>query len=85
MIPALARYEVADHAPAWILAPDPADQGTDISSTDSPLHDRSRMGVVSSDGWYSLRSHKLTTAPLVSERCATQVAEALGARVSEPA
>jgi hypothetical protein len=70
MIPALARYEVADHAPAYIVAPDPVEIGDDISSTDSPLHDRSRMGVVSNDGWYSLRSHKLTTAPLVSERCA---------------
>ncbi len=70
MVPALARYEVADHAPAYIVAPDPADIGDDISSTDSPLHDRSRMGVVSSAGWYSLRSHKFTTAPLVSERCA---------------
>jgi hypothetical protein len=70
MIPALDRYEVADHAPAYIVAPDPADVGDDISSSDSPLHDRSRMGVVSNDGWYSLRSHKLTTAPLVSERCA---------------
>lgn len=73
MIPALDRYEVAGHAPAYIVAPDPSEVGDDISSTASPLHDRSRMGVVSSDGWYSLRSHKLTTAPLVSQRCADQV------------
>jgi glycine/D-amino acid oxidase-like deaminating enzyme len=85
LVPALDRYEVVDHGPGWILAPDPAHEASDISAYDSPLHDRSRMDAVTEDGWWSLRSYKLTTAPLAADRCAERVAEALGVGAREPA
>jgi len=85
LFPALGQYELADHAPGWILAPDHAHELSDISSHDSPLHDRSRMDAVTEDGWWSLRNYKLTTAPIASDSFAAQVAEALGVGAAQPA
>jgi hypothetical protein len=46
---------------------------TDISDPASRLHERGDAGVVGRDGWISVRSPKLTTAPMLARRAAEHV------------
>lgn len=46
---------------------------TDVDDPTSGLHDRSRVGVESSDGYHSLDPGKLTTAPLFGREAAERV------------
>jgi glycine/D-amino acid oxidase-like deaminating enzyme len=46
---------------------------TDVGDRASALHDRSRIGVVSVDGYHTVEPGKLTTAPLVAEQAAARV------------
>lgn len=46
---------------------------TDVDDPSSTLHDRSRIGVVSLDGYHSVEPGKLTTAPLVAAQAAAVV------------
>jgi hypothetical protein len=43
---------------------------TDVGDPGSTLHDRSRIGVVSKNGYHSVEPGKLTTAPLVATQAA---------------
>jgi glycine/D-amino acid oxidase-like deaminating enzyme len=52
---------------------------SDVDDPASALHDRSRVGVVSQDGYHSVEPGKLTTAPLVAVQAAAAV---LGAGVA---
>lgn len=66
LIPALADSAIVDHGACYIVA-----QGkTDIADRRSGLHSRNQNAITESQGWWSLSSGKLTTAPLASERCA---------------
>ncbi len=69
MFPALAGFSLADYGPCFIVA----DGQTDINDPASRLH--TRVGAEHSEfqGWYSIRSTKLTTAPLAAERCAAAI------------
>jgi hypothetical protein len=49
---------------------------TDVDDPDSALHDRSRIGVVSIDGYHSAEPGKLTTAPMVAAQAAAAVMSA---------
>lgn len=69
LFPALAGFELVSSAPCYILA-----RGrTDIDDPSSGLHQRGGAEFVESGGWWSIRSSKLTTAPLAGERCAAAV------------
>jgi hypothetical protein len=46
---------------------------TDVTDRSSGLHDRSRIGVVSHDGYHSAEPGKLTTAPMVAVQAAESV------------
>ena len=46
---------------------------TDVGDRKSALHDRSRIGVVSQDGYHSAEPGKLTTAPMVAQQAAACV------------
>jgi glycine/D-amino acid oxidase-like deaminating enzyme len=46
---------------------------TDVDDAASGLHDRSRIGVTSSDGYHSVDPGKLTTAPLFAKLAAERV------------
>jgi glycine/D-amino acid oxidase-like deaminating enzyme len=46
---------------------------TDVDDRSSVLHDRSRIGVVSHDGYHSADPGKLTTAPMVAVQAADAV------------
>ncbi|MGC1816472.1 MAG: FAD-dependent oxidoreductase [Casimicrobiaceae bacterium] len=46
---------------------------TDVGDTASQLHDRSRIGVTSKDGYHSVDPGKLTTAPLFAKLAADRV------------
>lgn len=46
---------------------------SDVDDKASELHNRTRVGVTSSDGYHSLDAGKLTTAPLFAMQCADQV------------
>jgi glycine/D-amino acid oxidase-like deaminating enzyme len=46
---------------------------TDVGDRKSALHDRSRIGVVSKDGYHSVEPGKLTTAPMVAQQAAACV------------
>jgi hypothetical protein len=46
---------------------------TDVDDMASGLHDRSRIGVTSSDGYHSIDPGKLTTAPLFAKLAAERV------------
>ena len=46
---------------------------TDVGDTASRLHDRSRIGVTSKDGYHSVDPGKLTTAPLFAKLAADRV------------
>ena len=46
---------------------------TDVDDRSSALHDRSRIGVVSHDGYHSADPGKLTTAPMVAVQAADAV------------
>jgi hypothetical protein len=48
---------------------------TDIGDAASGLHDRTKVGVTSADGYYSVDSGKLTTAPLFALAAARAVAK----------
>lgn len=69
MFPALGGFDLAGFAPCYILA-----RGqTDIDDPLSGLHRRGGAEFVEQGGWWSIRSSKLTTAPLAGERCAAAV------------
>jgi len=53
---------------------------SDVDDPASGLHDRSRIGVTSSDGWHSVDPGKLTTAPWFAIVAADRVAERHEAR-----
>ena len=69
MFPALRGSTLAGFRPCYILA----EGVTDINDPASGLHVRSGAGFVESDGWWSVRSSKMTTAPLAGERCAAAI------------
>ena len=46
---------------------------TDVNDPGSGLHDRTRVGVTSCDGYHSVDPGKLTTAPLFGELAARSV------------
>ena len=46
---------------------------TDVDDSNSELHDRTRIGVFSSDGYHSVDPGKLTTAPLFAKQAADRV------------
>lgn len=48
---------------------------TDVGDAASALHDRTRVGVTSLDGYHSVDPGKLTTAPLFAEEAADRVVE----------
>lgn len=48
---------------------------TDVDDASSALHDRTRVGVTSVEGYHSVDPGKLTTAPLFAKRAADQVRE----------
>jgi len=50
---------------------------TDVNDRSSTLHDRSRIGVISVDGYHTVEPGKLTTAPLVAEEAARCVVGAV--------
>jgi len=51
---------------------------TDVDDAASGLHDRTRIGVTSADGYHSVDPGKLTTAPLFAMAVADRVTEAAG-------
>ncbi|MCB0830352.1 MAG: FAD-binding oxidoreductase [Solirubrobacterales bacterium] len=69
LFPSLAGFKVLSHAPCYILAKG----ATDIHDPGSELHVRLGAEYVESDGWFSIRSSKLTTGPLAGERCAAAI------------
>lgn len=48
---------------------------TDVDDAQSVLHERSRIGVTSVDGYHSVEPGKLTTAPLTAKAAADRVVE----------
>lgn len=48
---------------------------TDVDDASSGLHDRTRIGVTSSNGYHSIDPGKLTTAPLYARKAADHVCE----------
>lgn len=69
LFPALEGFSLASHAPCYILA----EGRTDIDDRESELHRRLGAEFVEHGGWWSIRSSKLTTAPLAGERCAARI------------
>lgn len=69
LFPAFGDSRVVRYAPCYILA----EGHTDINDPGSRLHSRIGAEIVGRDGWWSLRSTKLTTAPLAGERCAAAI------------
>lgn len=80
MIVGLRRFapEVDDMRNHRVLARVVVAHGTtDIDDPDSGLHQRDDAVVFDHDGWFSVRSPKLTTAPMLAARAAASVVEAL--------
>ena len=69
LFPAVGEHELAGFGPCYILARG----STDINDPGSGLHKRAEASFVEADGWWSIRSSKLTTAPLAGERCAAAI------------
>lgn len=69
LFPQLRGFRLKSFAPCYILA----EGRTDIGDRESRLHSRKGAVFVGSDGWWSNRSSKLTTAPLAGERCAASL------------
>jgi glycine/D-amino acid oxidase-like deaminating enzyme len=63
MIPALADFEIQS-VDAGIIA---AWGSSDIDDPHSGLHERHEIGVHEHDGWFSIDTGKLTTAPLFAQ------------------
>jgi glycine/D-amino acid oxidase-like deaminating enzyme len=57
---------------------------SDVDDPASGLHDRTRVGVFSSDGWHSVDPGKLTTAPWFACAAADRVTAARAARRTLP-
>ena len=55
---------------------------SDVDDRNSGLHDRSRIGVTSADGYHSIEPGKLTTAPMFSLLAAQRVALNAASRMS---
>lgn len=53
---------------------------TDVDDPDSELHDRTRVGITQTGGYFSVDPGKLTTAPWYGEQVAAAVATHLGRR-----
>jgi glycine/D-amino acid oxidase-like deaminating enzyme len=53
---------------------------SDVDDARSALHDRTRIGVASADGYHSVDPGKLTTAPLFAVRVADRVEDAASER-----
>lgn len=70
LFPDLRGCTVSDFGPCHILA----EGRTDIDDPASGLHSRIGAAHTGTDGWWSIRSTKLTTAPLAAERCAAEIA-----------
>ena len=64
MLPALTGFEI-ETIDAGIIA---AWGSTDIDDPASVLHERHEIGVHADDGWFSIDTGKLTTAPLFAEQ-----------------
>jgi glycine/D-amino acid oxidase-like deaminating enzyme len=64
MLPALADFEI-ETVDAGIIA---AWGSTDIDDPRSALHERHEIGVHDHDGWFSIDTGKLTTAPLFAQQ-----------------
>jgi hypothetical protein len=64
LVPALAGFEI-ETVDAGIIA---AWGTTDIDDPSSALHARHEIGVHDHDGWFSIDTGKLTTAPLFAEQ-----------------
>lgn len=55
-----------------------AEGATDIDDPESGLHQRADVGVEAADGWVTVRSPKLTTAPWMARRAAEASLQVLG-------
>jgi glycine/D-amino acid oxidase-like deaminating enzyme len=64
MVPGLTGFEVQT-IDAGIIA---AWGATDIDDPESALHERHEIGVHAHDGWFSIDTGKLTTAPLFAQQ-----------------
>jgi len=64
MVPALAGFDI-ETVDAGIIA---AWGATDIDDPTSALHERHEIGVHAHDGWFSIDTGKLTTAPLFAQQ-----------------
>jgi hypothetical protein len=64
MVPALSGFDIQT-VDAGIIA---AWGATDIDDPTSALHERHEIGVHAHDGWFSIDTGKLTTAPLFAEQ-----------------
>lgn len=53
---------------------------TDVDNRSSALHDRTRVGVTSANGYHSVDPGKLTTAPLFAEEAAERIVNEQGKR-----
>jgi hypothetical protein len=63
MLPALSGFEIGT-VDAGIIA---AWGSSDIDDPESALHERHEIGVHAHDGWFSIDTGKLTTAPLFAQ------------------
>lgn len=76
--PDLRGAEIISSLPGIIIA-----QGaTDIDDRHSGLHKRASFGIQEIDGWWSVDTGKLTTAPLIGERASAIVSEAMSYEVA---
>jgi hypothetical protein len=71
MLPALAGFKIQT-VDAGIIA---AWGTTDIDDPRSALHERHEIGVHDHDGWFSVDTGKLTTAPLFAQQLVDLVEE----------
>jgi glycine/D-amino acid oxidase-like deaminating enzyme len=69
LVPALADFEIRS-VDAGIIA---AWGSSDIDDPDSALHERHEIGVHQHDGWFSIDTGKLTTAPVFAQHLVERV------------
>jgi hypothetical protein len=78
LFPDLKGAEIVSSLAGVIVAPG----ATDIDDPASTLHKRSSFGIQEFDGWWSIDTGKLTTAPLLGEKAAASVAERMGHEIA---
>ncbi len=78
LFPALAGSEIVSALPGVIFARG----SSDVDDPASGLHVRAAPEVEHHDGWWSVDTGKLTTAPLVAARVAERVAREIGVGVA---